>query len=298
VPVPRTETASTQPLGPDSLVWRLGFSRTSLLYAGRALYLQVSHPVVGAGVRDFSSFTTDPWGRLDRTLRSLQTQMFGGPAAVAEGERLRRLHRAITGVGFDGSRYSALLPEAWAWVHLSNFDSAVRAVNSLQRRLSTPEHNRLYTEWRQIGSVIGVREDLMPATYRDVAPYIEHMIAERLTGNDTSRELLETLSMSHVEPPSSLVPAALWRAVTPIGGSVLHDFTVGTLPRSLREAHGLAWDADDERRLARRTVAIRAAARVTPARILHYPAGYRALRAARSAGPRSAVLRPVALAHP
>ena len=91
------------PLGPDSLVWKMGFPRTGLLVAGRALMLQTAHPVVGAGVRDFSDFTRDPWGRLDRTLRSLQVQLFGGPAALGEAERLRRLHRGIRGTGFGAS---------------------------------------------------------------------------------------------------------------------------------------------------------------------------------------------------
>src|ERR1700728_2027640 len=89
--------ADLQPLGPDSLMWQLGFPRTGLLLAGRALLLQVMHPVVGAGVRDFSDFKTDPWGRLDRTLVSLQVQLFGGARAVDEAERLRQVHRAIRG---------------------------------------------------------------------------------------------------------------------------------------------------------------------------------------------------------
>src|SRR5665213_2706707 len=105
-----------EPLGPDSLTWHMGLPRTALLVAGRGLLLQVMHPVIGAGVRDFSTFTADPWGRLDRTLCSLQTQLFGGAEAVDEARRLRQLHRAIRGVGFSGEPYRALDPAAYAWV--------------------------------------------------------------------------------------------------------------------------------------------------------------------------------------
>src|SRR5580698_10847417 len=108
------------PLGPDSLFWQLGMPRTALLLAGRALLLQTMHPVVGAGVRDHSDYRTDPWGRLDRTITSLQIQMFGGQRAVDEAARLREMHKAIRGVGFAGEHYSALQPQAYAWVHLSN----------------------------------------------------------------------------------------------------------------------------------------------------------------------------------
>ena len=49
-----------------------------LLGAGpRALLLQIAHPLVAAGVADHSDFRSDPWRRLDGTLRSYLRIIYG-----------------------------------------------------------------------------------------------------------------------------------------------------------------------------------------------------------------------------
>lgn len=271
-----------EPLGPDSQVWRLGFARTTLLYAGRALVLQVAHPVVGAGVRDFSDFRTDPWGRLDRTVDSLLIQMFGGEQLRVEAERLRHLHRSIKGVGFAGERYSAMEPEAWAWVHVSNFDSASLYFDELGRPLSLAEKRRHFADWRQIGLVLGIKPEQLPASYDDVAGYVEETVRDRLVPNPTCTEVLDTLRLTRVGPPYRAMPAPVWAALKPLGRTVLRDFTVGTLPPLLRDRLALTWTAADERRLERTKRLVRAATRAVPDRVLQYPQAYRAMRAARS----------------
>ncbi|MGI8752448.1 MAG: oxygenase MpaB family protein [Acidimicrobiales bacterium] len=270
------------PLGPDSLAWRLGLSRASLLLGGRALFLQVSHPIIGVGVRDFSTFRSDPWGRLDRTLTSLLTQLFGGADAVAEARRLRAVHASITGSGFDGKRYRALDPEAYAWVHLSNFDTVVTYSRFFARPLSEADEARYYAEWRQAGLVLGVRNERMPADLAGLGPYLDDMIAHRLDNNETVAELLGTLSLHDVPPPSRLLPPLVWNALRPMGGSVLHDLTVGTLPPALRHKLGLAWSDRQQRRLEQMAAAIRTATPLIPDRALQYPLAYRAQRAAQA----------------
>jgi uncharacterized protein (DUF2236 family) len=272
------------PLGPDSLVWKMGFPRTGLLVAGRALMLQTAHPVVGAGVRDFSDFTRDPWGRLDRTLRSLQVQLFGGPAALEEAERLRRLHRGIRGTDFRGERYQALDPEAYAWVHLSNFDTLLAGTRWFGPSLTRDEREQLYAEWRQTGHVLGVRDDRMPADLDAFRAYVRHMVSSTLTDNETVRTLLSSLELKGVEPPPwPLFPAPLWPVLRPLGRSFLHDVTVGTLPTPLRQRLGLPWSLVDRRRLQAAAILVRAATTPLPDRVLHYPMGARARREARRA---------------
>jgi uncharacterized protein (DUF2236 family) len=264
------------------LAWRLGLSRASLLLAGRALLLQVSHPVIGAGVRDFSTFRADPWGRLDRTLASLLTQLFGGADAVGEARRLWALHGSISGTGFDGLPYRALDPEAYAWVHLSNFDTVITYHRLLARPLNDGDLATYYAEWRQVGLVLGVREGHMPSDVAGLGRYLDGMVADRLGSNDTVVELLETLSLGSVPPPSRLLPPLLWRAVRPFGGQVLHDVTVGTLPPALRHKLGLVWSARQQRTLERRAGAIRAVSLLIPDRVSQYSGAYRAQRAARA----------------
>jgi uncharacterized protein (DUF2236 family) len=272
------------PLGPDSLVWKMGFPRTGLLVAGRALVLQTAHPVVGAGVRDFSDFSRDPWGRLDRTLRSLQLQLFGGPAALGEADRLRRLHRGIRGTGFEGERYRALDPEAYAWVHLSNFDTVLAGVRWFGPSLTRAEREQLYAEWRQTGLVLGIRQDRMPPDLEAFRSYVRHMVCDTLSDNETVRTLLSSLELKGVEPPPwPLFPGPLWHVLRPLGRSFLHDVTVGTLPTPMRQRLGLPWTLLDRRRLQAAAILVRAAATPLPDRVLHYPMGARARREARLA---------------
>ena len=91
--------------GPASEAWRLDREAMLLLGAGpRALLLQIAHPSVAAGVAEHSNFREDPWRRLDGTIRSYLTIVYGStPAARAEVRRLNELHRGISGIGLLGT---------------------------------------------------------------------------------------------------------------------------------------------------------------------------------------------------
>ncbi|HVA10473.1 MAG TPA: oxygenase MpaB family protein [Acidimicrobiales bacterium] len=272
---------SPVPLGSGSLLWRLGMPRTALLVAGRALLLQTMHPVVGAGVRDFSDFRADPWGRLDRTLTSLQVQLFGDQAAAAEARRLRVLHKEIRGIGFDGARYSALDPDAYAWVHLSNFDTLLCFHRWFGRPLRGDEQRQAYAEWKQAGRVLGVDDRHMPEDVTACRAYVRSMVADTLSDNETARDVLGSLRLDGVAaPPWKLFPEALWRALRPAGRLLLHDATVGTLPGPAREKLGLSWSTADRRRLQGLALVVRAGAVAVPDRLLQYPLAYRAQRVA------------------
>ena len=103
---------------PGSPVWR-AFNDVRLLHtSGYATLLQVAHPTVGHGVHQYSSFVKDPWGRLLRTLDYVHGTIYGGPELAGEiGVRVRNMHKTIKGTKSDGSRYSAMEPDAFAWVH-------------------------------------------------------------------------------------------------------------------------------------------------------------------------------------
>src|SRR4051794_12169381 len=128
-------------LGPESLIWRR-FSDVRLFFAsGYALLLQVAHPTVGSGVRDHSDFAERPWDRLLRTVDYLNLIVYGGPQAAAVGRRLRNMHKSIRGQNPDGTKYSALEPEAYAWVHATLIDGAVRAHERFVAPLTRQEIN-------------------------------------------------------------------------------------------------------------------------------------------------------------
>ena len=89
-------------VGPDSVTWR--FSSDSRLYFMMLypLLLQVAHPVVGAGVNDYSDFEQRPWNRLLRTIDYVTVLVYGGAEAVAMGRRLRAMHKGFRGTREDG----------------------------------------------------------------------------------------------------------------------------------------------------------------------------------------------------
>ena len=276
-----TSSTVAEPLGPESLVWRLGFPRAGLLLAGRALVLQTAHPVIGAGVRDFSNFAEDPWGRLERTLKSLELQLFGGDAARTEAARLRRLHRTINGTGFDGTPYRALDPAAYAWVHLSNFDSTLAFHRWFGPSLSAGEQAQLYDEWRRVGRVLGIRDADLPPDLGSCRAWVGQTVDDTLVDNETVQSLLESFHLSGVEAPWSRLPAPVWHALRPFGGAFLHDVTVGTLPSRLRARLGLRWSRLDRTRLQAAALMMRAVTAPLPDWVAHYPAGVRARDASR-----------------
>src|SRR5690242_11110251 len=124
-PLPDEREARQVVLGPESITWR--YASDVRLYLGMLypLLLQVAHPTVSAGVRDYSDFEHRPWDRLLRTLDYLSLLIYGGEQAIAAGRRLRRMHKRVQGVRADGRRYYALEPAAYAWVHATLLDSYV-----------------------------------------------------------------------------------------------------------------------------------------------------------------------------
>src|SRR3954470_21062823 len=163
-----------------SVTWRYASDARAMLGAGAALLLQVSHPTVAAGVREHSEFEKDPWGRLLRTLDFVNLLIYGGPDAAARtGRALREMHKHIKGTAPDGTRYHALEPAAYAWVHATLAEVIVRAHRAFGRRLSGEELECFYGEWKAVGRLLGVRERDLPADWAGFRDYIDRMVAEQ-----------------------------------------------------------------------------------------------------------------------
>jgi uncharacterized protein (DUF2236 family) len=240
-----------------------------LLLAPATLILQVAHPVVGAAVTNHSNFTASPWSRLFRTLMSVNRLVFGpDPIARSESQRLRQLHSRIRGVDPTGRPYWALDPEAYAWVHLT----LVHLFADVQRLFGPPltaeELEQLYTEWRQIGRLLGVRDAEVPPNWAAFLRYFDDMVDGTLEANRAVEAVLATVA--HPEKPLGLVPGIAWRPIAGRAGGVSLLFTVGTLPPLLRERLGLSWTAKEEASLDRRAACLRALFSVLPSPTLPY----------------------------
>lgn len=233
-------------VGPDSVTWR--FASDARLYSVMLypLLLQVAHPVVGAGVNDYSDFERRPWNRLVRTIDYVTVLVYGGADAVAMGRRLRNVHKGFKGVREDGQRYYALEPEAYAWVHATLLETYIAGHAQFGQPMRPDQIDRFYREYKGLGRLIGVRENDLPDNYRDFRTYFDRMCAEELVRTVSVDRVIDA-TQGDVPPPFPL-PRSLWRAARIPASKAMYIGGVGMLTPELRDRFGLPWTPRDERR--------------------------------------------------
>jgi uncharacterized protein (DUF2236 family) len=221
--------------GAGSEAWRLNREAMLLLGAGpRALLLQLAHPMVAAGVDEHSDFRSDPWARLQATLRSYLRIVYGtASTARAEIRRLNELHRSIRGPG-----YAARDPALSLWVHATLVDTTIVAYDAWIEPLRRDERARYYAETVPIGRAFGVPAERLPADLDAFEAYVAEMLAANGPVHATAiaRELAWHVlnpPLGPVLPPLAGVPPAayawtLWPAI-------------GLLPPSVRDEYGFSW---------------------------------------------------------
>ena len=275
-------THRAEPFGPGSILWETMGDRRILLVLGGALIMQTMHPSIGHAVAERSVYRTDPWGRLERSLISLQKWVYAGEGALEEGNRLRAMHKAFRGTDGRGTSYSALDPEPWAWVHLTAFERGI----TLERYFTLPEQRQddhaLYEEVLHLGRILQVPEEQLPPTVEDYWKYFDEMVATTLEAHPTAVDVLER--MTETPPPKFIPPAirAAWRPFGMTAGRFQRFITVGTFPPVIRKMFDLEWSDDDERKLQRIGRAIATVMPRLPERLRYLPMAYRARKAARA----------------
>ncbi|UNZ16546.1 oxygenase MpaB family protein [Streptomyces sp. 891-h] len=274
-----------QPPPPDGILWDVVGEVRQLLILPAALTLQVAHPAVGAGVDEHSVFRTDPWGRGERSMNSFLTWVYGGDEALAEGRRLRALHKHIQGVDAHGRRYHALTPAYYAWVHATGFPTYRHAQRYLGRRPYTDaEERQLYAEWLQVGRVLGIADRDMPSSREEFWPYWRRMLAEEIEPTKVVGEL--TALNTDIPPPPygpravRRVLAAVWPLLLPGFARFRRFMTIGLMPPEAREVLRLPWTPRQERRLRRLGRVLAHTLPLLPERLRYLPYARRA-RAAR-----------------
>ena len=213
---------SRAPFGPDSTIRAVNGEAIILLGAGRALLMQVAHPLVARGAAEHSSYRRDRLGRLLRTLRPMYAIAFGNAEEVhAAAERVNLVHRRVVGQG-----YSALDPELLLWVHATLVDSALELHARFVQPLSDEECERYYQDMKVVGRLLAVPSEVQPPDYAAFRRYLEATV-ETLEVSDAGRAIFHDLAL----PLPPVGPAAL----------PLRWLTAGLLPRRLRGQYGLDW---------------------------------------------------------
>ncbi|WP_327169110.1 oxygenase MpaB family protein [Streptomyces subrutilus] len=264
-----------QPPPPGGVLWTIAGDVRALLMLPAAFTLQVAHPAVGAGVDEHSVFRTDPWGRGERSLRSVQLWVYGGEGAAEEGRRVRRLHREIRGTDTRGRRYHALDPACYAWVHATGFPVYLYAGRYLLRRFTPAQERQLYREWLQVGRVLGLHDRDMPRTVEEYWVYYRRMLAEEIEPTAVAREIVATDVALPRPEAGSRAARLLLRLTWPLLRTAflrLRAFvSAGYLPPEARAAVGLEWTPAQERGLRLLSTALRLLVPLLPERLRYLP---------------------------
>jgi uncharacterized protein (DUF2236 family) len=229
---------------PDAVIRRVNGEAVLLLGGGRALLMQLAHPLVARGVAEHSDFRTDPFSRLQRTLDVVYTVVFGSETQAREAAAaLLAVHERVRGPG-----YRATDPELLLWVHATLVDTALRVHRRFLGGLSDPDAARYYDETVLLGELLGVPRSVQPDDLAAFRRYVRSMVGS-LTVSEQARELAH--AVLHPRLPWPVLPVAEPLAL--LG----RQLTVGILPPPLRQAYGLSWDPGRQAALTAATVATR-----------------------------------------
>jgi len=172
--------------GPASICWKVHADFTSMMVGGvSALLLQTLHPLALAGVWDHSNFRQDIYGRLRRTATFIAGTTYASRAdALALIERVKTIHRSVTGRAPDGRPYVADDPALLTWVHVAEVSSFLAAyLRYVDPTLSLEQQDRYYEETALIAELLGAHA--VPKSRQAIADYLHACLPQLEAGPRT-----------------------------------------------------------------------------------------------------------------
>ena len=250
---------------------RINAERVALFAWGRAILMQLAHPLIAAGVDEHSTFRAHAWSpvtRLHHTVRAMLALTFGDDAARMRAiEGIRTIHRRVHGrlqttVGpFPaGTPYSAEDPALVVWVHATLLESVPLVHDLIVAPLAESARDAYCAEAAPVAVALGAGECDVPRTWRNTTAYLQDGYASgRIVVGDQARRLAAAVLSPPIAP---LVAPAIW---------VNRVITVGLLPPELRAAYGFRWERGDQRAFELLVRQMRRLRRVTPDALALWP---------------------------
>jgi len=155
------------------------------------------------------------------------------------------VHKGFRGTREDGKRYYALEPKAYAWVHATLLESYVAGHAHFGKRMSRPEVESFYREYRGLGRLAGVRDHDLPPDWAGFRDYFDGMVESELCRTVSVDRVLRSVK-DRAHPPVPM-PDLAWRAISAPAQRSLWLGGIGLLGPSLRERLGVEWMRGDER---------------------------------------------------
>lgn len=146
----------------DAVSWTVLAEPASIAGGVRSLLVQALHPLAMAGVSEHSRYRADPLARLSGTSAWVTVATFGtGRRVLAEAQRVRALHRRVTGTARDGRAYGASDPALLVWVSVA-LTSSLLATHELFApvALTAEQTDRFVDEQARAAALLDPRVDV------------------------------------------------------------------------------------------------------------------------------------------
>jgi uncharacterized protein (DUF2236 family) len=258
----------------DSMVRRLHRERLVLFSGVRALLMQACDPLGVVGFQRHSVIFDDPQARLLRTDERMSRIYFGGREDAEEtGRVVQAMHKRVKGKTparygpiARGTPYDASDPELGLWVLATLADSALVYYERIFGGLAPDERERYWGEYRQVGELLGLPPDSMPATHTELKEYIDGRLGDGSLW--ISEERREQAVRMILEPPYT---GLLRLAVVPVTETV-RLISTGLLPPEIRRLFRFGWDPGREALLRSALLQLRLGSRFWPDAVRLHPA--------------------------
>lgn len=224
----------------SSVIRRVHREHVVGLAGARALLMQAAHPVAFVGFFMSTGALDDPYARLQRTARVIDTVLFGErDEADRVTAAVRRMHRRARGVLPEpagkfpaGTPWAADDPELLLWIIATLADSGALVYSRYVGPLSRQELDAYWDDWRVVGGLFGLQAGDMPAGWAGLRAYMRGMLhGDALHVTPKARELGVEIVL---RPP------------VPLGARPLLELAnfiiVGLLPGRIRRQYRLWWD--------------------------------------------------------
>ncbi len=221
-----------------SMLRKVHRERVVVFSGARALLMQAAHPLAVFGLLAHTSALEEPYERLARTARTMDTIAFGSRAdADRITRRVRAMHRRVRGrlpeqVGVypPGTAYRADDPELLMWVLFTLVDSALVVYRRYVRSPSREEEAAFWEDYKVVGRLFGLKRADMPRTLGDLDDYRVRMLdGDRLLVTDWARRRARQIVLA---PPVPLLARPLLETVNFV--------TIALLPDTIREQYGFS----------------------------------------------------------
>ena len=185
----------------DGLARQVNREVVVLLGWGRAILLQLAHPLVAAGVAEHSDFRAGPVSYIRRTRCTVGAMLaltFGSAQEIQAGAaRINAIHRRVHGVLREptrhfpaGTPYTATDPELLRWVHATLVASQLDAYELFVGELKADEKDAYCAEAAGIAPLLAIPERFLPTTAAAVECYLDRMFTSGVIEvTDTARTL-------------------------------------------------------------------------------------------------------------